>query len=57
MKQREIEEEVKDLRENQARVRPQTVGQSQENVDYQRNKGAMETMTVTNNNYEQVTPF
>lgn len=55
---RETEQNVKDLRENQARVRPQTVGKPQENIDYhQRNKEAMETITVTNNNYEQVTPF
>ena len=52
---RETEQNVKDLRENQAKVRPQTVGKPQENIDYQRDKGAMETMTVTNSNYEHVT--
>ena len=52
---RETEQNVKDLRENQMRVRPQTVGKPQENIDYQRNKETMETITVTNSNYEQVT--
>lgn len=52
---RETEQNVKDLRENQVKVRPQTVGKAQENIDYQSNKGAMETITVTNSNYEQVT--